>query len=67
MSELFTIIVFSGLMLCFIIVYAVIKSYFDNKRWEKHTYQILKQYREKYGNDIECENLCYNKFDGDVE
>ena len=61
MELLFSLIILSA----FTIIFAVVKSYYDNKRWEKHIYQILEQYRAKYGVDEECENLCF--YDGDVE
>ena len=50
-------------MVITMIVYAIIKGWYDNRRWEKHIYQILKQYRSKYGEDIECENLKYDSDD----
>ena len=50
------------LLLC-VIVYAVIRSYFENKKWEKHIYLILEEYRAKYGEDESCELLLYREAD----
>lgn len=57
------------LLLC-VIVYAVIRSYFENRKWKKHIYLILEEYRAKYGEDESCELLLYrevNDLKGDVE
>ena len=43
------------------IVFAIVKGWIDNRRWEKHIYQILEQYRAKYGVDESCERLLYKK------
>ena len=54
------------LLIC-MIIYAVIKGYIDNKRWEKHIYLILEEYRAKYGVDEGCEMLLYKEANkGDV-
>lgn len=53
-----------------VIVYAVIRSYFENRKWKKHIYLILEEYRAKYGIDEGCELLLYhevNDLKGDVE
>lgn len=57
------------LLFC-IIVYAVIRSYFENRKWKKHIYLILEEYRAKYGVDESCELLLYcevNNLRGDSE
>lgn len=56
----------SSVILCFgmimvMILYAIIKGWIDNKRWEKNIYQILEQYRAKYGVDEGCELLMYKE------
>lgn len=51
----------SAIMLISMIVYAVVKSYFDNKKFEKHIYKVVENYRAKYGVDNGCEMLLYLK------
>ena len=43
------------------VIGAIIKGWIDNRRWEKHIYQILEQYRAKYGVDEGCEMLMYKE------
>lgn len=43
------------------IIFAIIKGWIDNRRWEKHIYKILEQYRAKYGVDESCELLLYKE------
>lgn len=45
------------------IVFAIVKGWYDNRKWEKHIYQILKQYRAKYGVDEGCEMLLYKELE----
>ena len=47
------------------IVYAIVKGWIDNKKWEKHIYKILEEYRAKYGVDEGCELLLYKKVNED--
>lgn len=54
------VILLIELLVC-TIVFAIVKSWYDNKKWEKHIYKILEQYREKYGVDEGCEMLLYEK------
>jgi hypothetical protein len=49
-----------GILVC-TIVFAIVKGWYDNKKWEKHIYKILEQYREKYGVDEGCEMLMYKE------
>ena len=58
------VIILVDLLVC-TIVFAIVKGWYDNKKWEKHIYKILEQYRGKYGVDEGCEMLLYEK--GDVE
>ena len=44
------------LLIC-AIVYAVVKGYVENKRWEKNVYKKLEKYRGKYGVDESCEHI----------
>jgi hypothetical protein len=55
---------FSVLLIC-TIVYAIVKGWYDNRKWEKHIYQILEQYRAKYGKDPGCELLIYKEVNDD--
>lgn len=48
-------------MVIAMIVFAIVKGWYDNRRWEKHIYQILEEYRSKYGVDDGCELLLYRK------
>lgn len=45
------------------IVFAIVKGWYDNRRWEKHIYQIVEQYRAKYGVDQGCEMLLYKELE----
>ena len=54
------VILLVELLIC-TIVFAIIKGWSDNRRWERHIYKILEQYREKYGVDEGCERLMYEK------
>ena len=55
-------ILLAELLIC-TIVFAIVKGWYDNKKWEKHIYKILEQYRGKYGVDNACEMLMYEKED----
>lgn len=48
------------------IVFAIVKDWYDNRKWEKHIYQILEEYRAKYGVDGACELLLYRKTNNEV-
>lgn len=50
-------------MVIAMIVYAIVKGWYDNRRWEKHIYQIVEQYRAKYGVDEGCEMLMYKELE----
>ena len=43
------------------IVFAIVKGWYDNRKWEKHIYQVVEQYRAKYGVDESCEMLLYKE------
>ena len=43
------------------IVFAIVKGGYDNRKWEKHIYQVVEQYRAKYGVDESCEMLLYKE------
>ena len=43
------------------IIFAIVKGWYDNRRWKNHIYQILEEYRAKYGVDSGCELLLYRK------
>ena len=47
------------------IVFAIVKGWYDNRKWEKHIYQVLEQYRAKYGVDEGCEMLLYKELEND--
>ena len=47
------------------IVFAIVKGWYDNRKWEKHIYQILEQYRAKYGVDEGCEMLLHKELEND--
>lgn len=49
------------------IVFAIVKGWYDNRKWENHIYQILEEYRAKYGVDSGCELLLYRKTNNEVE
>ena len=57
MSEQFFTEWFFSIIIFFIgtVIYAIVKSYLDNKRWERDMYKRLERYRSKYGFDDECE------------
>lgn len=48
-------------MIIAMVVYAIVKGWYDNRKWEKHIYLILEEYRAKYGVDTGCEMLLYKK------
>ena len=50
-------------MVIAMIVYAIVKGWYENRRWEKHIYQIVEQYRAKYGVDEVCEMLLYKELE----
>ena len=50
-------------MVIAMIVYAIVKAWYDNRKFEKNSYQILEQYRAKYGVDEGCELLMYKELD----
>ena len=43
------------------VVFAIIKGWYDNRKWEKNIYKILEEYRAKYGVDQGCEMLLYRE------
>ena len=43
------------------IVFAIVKGWYDNRKWEKHIYQVVEQYRAKYSVDESCEMLLYKE------
>ena len=45
------------------IVFAIVKGWYDNRKWEKHIYQVVEQYRAKYGVDEGCEMLMYKELE----
>ena len=53
-------ILFAELLIC-TIVFAIVKGWYDNRRWEKRIYKILEEYRAKYGVDQGCEMLMYKE------
>lgn len=53
-------ILFAELLVC-TIVFAIVKGWYDNRRWEKRIYKILEEYRAKYGVDQGCEMLMYKE------
>lgn len=57
-------ILLAELLIC-TIVFAIVKGWYDNRRWEKHIYKILEEYRAKYGVDEGCEMLMYKKVNED--
>ena len=54
MSDLVTVLSSLSILVFLTIVYAIVKGWYDNKRWEKKIYKILERYRNKYGDDAEC-------------
>ena len=60
-----TILLFE--MLIDMINFAILKGWYDNRRWKNHIYQILEEYRAKYGVDSGCELLLYRKTNNEVE
>lgn len=54
------VILLAELLIC-TIVFAIVKGWYDNRRWEKRIYKILEQYRAKYGTDQGCEMLLYKE------
>lgn len=64
------LVILSGELLICAIVFAIVKGWYDNKKWEKHIYKVLEEYRARYGVDDGCELLLYKKangLDGDEE
>ena len=59
-NSLDLVILLVELLIC-TIVFAIVKGWYDNKRWEKHIYKILKQYADHYGVDEGCEMLMYKE------
>ena len=57
-------ILLAELLVC-TIVFAIVKGYYDNRRWEKRIYKILEEYRAKYGVDQGCEMLLYREVNED--
>ena len=57
-------ILFAELLIC-TIVFAIVKGWYDNRRWEKRIYKILEGYRAKYGVDEGCEMLLYREVNED--
>ena len=53
-------ILLAELLVC-TIVFAIVKGWYDNRRWEKRIYKILEEYRAKYGVDEGCEMLMYRE------
>ena len=53
-------ILLAELLVC-AIVFAIVKGWYDNRRWEKRIYKILEEYRAKYGVDKGCEMLLYRE------
>lgn len=53
-------ILLAELLIC-TIVFAIVKGWYDNRRWEKRIYKILEEYRAKYGVDEGCEMLLYRE------
>jgi len=45
------------------IVFAIVKGWYDNRKWETHIYQVVEQYRAKYGVDESCEMLLYKELE----
>lgn len=60
-----TIILFE--MAIAMIIFAIVKGWYDNRKWKNHIYQILEEYRAKYGVDSGCELLLYRKTNNEVE
>lgn len=54
-------------MVIAMIIFAIVKGWYDNRRWKSHVYQILEEYRAKYGVDSGCELLLYRKTNNGVE
>lgn len=68
--NLFDLLIFSLELIGCVILYAIIKGWIENRRWEKHIYKVVEEYRAKYGVDDGCELLMYKKangLDGDGE
>ena len=57
-------ILLGELLICSI-VFAIVKGWYDNKKWEKHIYKVLEEYRAKNGVDEGCELLLYRKVNED--
>lgn len=59
-NSLDLVILLAELLVC-TIVFAIVKGWYDNRRWEKRIYKILEEYRAKYGVDQGCEMLLYKE------
>lgn len=59
-NSLDIVILLVELLIC-TIVFAIVKSWYDNRRWEKRIYKILEEYRAKYDVDQACEMLMYKE------
>lgn len=58
---IFDLLIIGLELLSCMVVYAIIRSYFYEKKWENHIYLILEEYRAKYGKDEGCEMLLFRK------
>lgn len=63
-NSLDLVILLVELLVC-AIVFAIVKGWYDNKKWEKHIYNVLEEYRAKYGVDEGCEMLLYREVNED--
>ena len=63
-NSLDLVILLGELLIC-TIVFAIVKGWYDNRRWEKRIYKILEEYRAKYGVDEGCEMLLYREVNED--
>lgn len=63
-NSLDLVILLVELLIC-TIVFAIVKGWCDNKKWEKHIYNVLEEYRAKYGVDEGCEMLLYREVNED--
>lgn len=59
--NLFDLLIFSLELIGCVILYAIIRGWIENKRWEKHIYKVVEEYRAKYGVDEGCELLMYKE------
>ena len=63
MCDLFDLAIILFELVFAMIVFAIVKGWYDNKKWEKHIYQVVEQYRAKYGVDESCEMLLYKELE----